>query len=189
MTSLAAALPAIHEMGITDSKGNAIVKSLVTSPVGLNYAEWEYHAPHPGRGPFIGERIKSKIDGTTNITVTRRYNSPDGSFADVVVTSVSMAFFQHLFDQIQAKAGGVVALFSDDGSILALGPPAQGDVGRELAQQMHDQPGGGSLAYLSGIDTAIRLVPAFGRLSLSDGICNACGGPSYAPMRLSWPAL
>ena len=29
MTSLAAALPAIHEMGLTDKDGNAIVKSLV----------------------------------------------------------------------------------------------------------------------------------------------------------------
>ena len=158
MTSLAAALPAIHEMGITDSHGNAVVKSLVESPVGLNYSEREYfrfHATHPDRGPFIGERIKSKIDGTTNITVTRRYNHPDGSFGGVVVTSVSMAFFQHLFDEMQAKSGGVVVLFADDGSILARSPAAPngaGEVSGELRQQMHDRPSAGGLAYLSGID-------------------------------------
>jgi hypothetical protein len=95
MTSLASALPAIHEMGITDSQGNAIVKSLVPNPAGKNYAEREYfsyHATHPDRGPFIGARIQSKIDGTYNITVTRRINHPDGSFAGVVVTSVSMKY-------------------------------------------------------------------------------------------------
>jgi diguanylate cyclase (GGDEF)-like protein len=162
MTSLAAALPAIHEMGITDSHGNAIVKSLVADPHGLNYSEREYfrfHATHNDRGPFIGQRIKSKIDGTTNITVTRRYNGPDGSFGGVVVTSVSMTFFQHLFDQIQAKSGGVVALFADDGSILARSPPAQNGIDRVsgyLEQQMLAHPSSGSLGYVSGIDTVRR---------------------------------
>ena len=80
----------------------------------LNYSEREYfrfHATHPDRGPFIGEQIKSKIDGSINITVTRRIDNPDGSFGGLVVTSVSMTFFQHLFDQVQAKSGGVIALF------------------------------------------------------------------------------
>jgi len=170
MTSLAAALPAIHEMGITDSQGNAIVKSLVADPHGLNYAEREYfrfHATHPDRGPFIGERIKSKIDGTTNITVTRRYNNPDGSFGGVVVTSVSMSFFQHLFDQLQTKSGGVVVLFSDDGGILARSPVVQNgtdSVGDELERQMRDHPGSGSLAYVSGID-GVRRYGSFQHLS------------------------
>src|SRR5450432_2921035 len=101
MTSLASALPAIHVMGITDSQGNAIVKSLVPKPVGMNYAEREYfryHATHADRGPFIGARIKSKVDGSYNFTVTRRINNTDGSFGGVVVTSVSMKYFQQLFD-------------------------------------------------------------------------------------------
>jgi hypothetical protein len=103
MTSLATALPAIHEMGITDGQGNAIVKSLVANPVGLNYSErgyFRFHATHPDRGPFIGARIKSKIDGTYASTVTRRINRTDGSFAGVVVTSVSLRFFEHLFEQM-----------------------------------------------------------------------------------------
>ena len=56
--------------------------------------------------PFIGARVKSKVDGTYNITVTRRVDQPDGSFAGVVVTSVSMKFFQQLFDQVQVEVGG-----------------------------------------------------------------------------------
>jgi diguanylate cyclase (GGDEF)-like protein len=165
MTSLASALPAIHEMGITDSQGNAIVKSLVANPVGLNYAErgyFRFHATHPDRGPFIGARIKSKIDGSCNITVTRRINRADGGFAGVVVTSVSLDFFQHLFDQVQAKSGGVIALLTDDDTtILARSPPApnQADgfvVGSKLRQQMHDRRTG-SLSYTSGIDGMRRL--------------------------------
>ena len=163
MTSLAAALPAIHEMGITDEKGNAIVKSLVAEPVGLNYAEREYfrfHATHTDRGPFIGERVKSKIDGSYNITVTRRINHTDGSFAGVVVTSVSMKFFQQLFDQVRAESGGIIALLSDEGAILAHSPAITGDAsepaGGELQRPMPDHRNSGSLAYISAIDGVRR---------------------------------
>jgi diguanylate cyclase (GGDEF)-like protein len=165
MTSLATALPAIHEMGITDSQGNAIVKSLVANPVGLNYSErgyFRFHATHPDRGPFIGARIKSKIDGTYAITVTRRINHPDGSFAGVVVTSVSLSFFEHLFEQMQEKSGGVIALFADDDStILTRSPPVPDGasglaVRNELRQQMRGQRAG-SVIYTSGIDGVRRL--------------------------------
>ena len=173
MTSLSAALPAIHEMGITDNHGNAIVKSLVQNPVGMNYAEREYfrfHATHPDRGPFIGARIKSKVDGSYNITVTRRINRPDGSFAGVVVISVSMKYFQQLFDQMQAKSGGVIALLAGDNTILARSPPVTGETptftgGGELGEQMQgpqatlegrDHPPTVSLAYVSSIDGVRR---------------------------------
>jgi diguanylate cyclase (GGDEF)-like protein len=161
MTSLAAALPAIHEMGIVDSNGNAVVKSLVANPVGLKYGEREYfhfHATHTDRGPLIGQRIKSKIDGSSNITVTRRVDNPDGSFGGLVVASVSMTFFQHLFDQIQAKSGGIIGLFGDDGIILARSPPApkQGTdaayASDDLWQKMREHTADGSVAYLAALD-------------------------------------
>lgn len=165
MTSLAAALPAIHEMGIIDSHGDAIVKSLVPDPSGLNYADREYfrfHAAHPEHVAFIGARVKSKVDGTYNVTVTHRFDRPDGSFAGVVVTSVSMKFFQQLFDQMQAKSGGVIALLADDDTILARSPMLPDEIGAvaggsELRPYMRDHPGTGSLIYLSSIDGVRRL--------------------------------
>jgi hypothetical protein len=66
MTSLASALPAIHEMGLTDKEGNAIVKSLVPHPVGMNYRERDYFrflSSHETRDVFIGQPVKSKVTG------------------------------------------------------------------------------------------------------------------------------
>jgi hypothetical protein len=163
ITSLAAALPAIHEMGITDDKGNAIVKSLVRNPTGMNYAErayFQFHATHPDRGPFIGPHIKSKVDGSYNITVTRRFNHPDGSFGGVVVISVSMRYFQQLFDQMQAKAGGVLALIADDGTNLARSPAPTHEISAntagELLRRMLDHPDAGTIRYTSAIDGVRR---------------------------------
>jgi diguanylate cyclase (GGDEF)-like protein len=164
MTSLAAQLPAIHEMGVTDDRGDAIVKSLVANPAGLNYAErsyFRYHATHPDRDPFIGGRIKSKIDGSYAVTVSRRVNRPDGSFGGVVVTSVSMKFFQQLFDQVQARSGDMIALLSDDGTVLARSPlmaidAAPNMMGSALWQHMLKQPKAGTASYVSAIDGVRR---------------------------------
>jgi diguanylate cyclase (GGDEF)-like protein len=162
MTSLAVALPAIHEMGIVDSQGNAIAKSLKRDPTGLNYAEREYfkyHSTHPDRGPFIGAPIKSKIDGDYAITVTRRINHPDGSFAGLAVTSVSLGFFQNLFDRMQVKSGGIISLITEDDTVLARSPAVQTDETRGLSgirQQIHDDPTSGSVSYASAIDGVRR---------------------------------
>ena len=164
MTSLAVALPAIHEMGIVDSQGNAIAKSLKPNPHGLNYAEREYfryHATHADRGPFIGARIQSKIDGNYSITVTRRINNPDGSFGGLAVTSVSLSFFQQLFDRVQARSGCIISLIADDGTILARSPP----VGPHMTEDYHpgsvqlrprDDHSSRSLSYDSRIDGVRR---------------------------------
>jgi hypothetical protein len=134
MTSLASALPAIHEMGLTDKDGNAIVKSLVPHPVNMNYRERDYFrflSTHDTRDAFVGQPVKSKVDGSINITVSRRVNAGDGSFAGIVVTSVSMNFFRKLFETVQFKSGGFISLVADNGMLLA-GSPASVDEG-ELA--------------------------------------------------------
>jgi diguanylate cyclase (GGDEF)-like protein len=156
MTSLATALPAIHEMGLTDKDGNAIVKSLVPHPVGMNYRERDYFrflSSHDTSDVFIGQPVKSKIDGSFNITVSRRVNARDGSFAGVVVTSVSMDFFRKLFEALQVKSGGFISLVADNGTRLASSPDSFGD--GELAA-LAAAPSG-ALEYLSPRDNVERV--------------------------------
>ncbi len=172
MTSLATALPAIHEMGIMDSAGNSIVKSRIERPAGLNYADrayFHYHATHDDRGPFVGAQVQSKVDGRNNFTLSRRINHPDGSLAGVVVTSVSMGFFQQLFDQMQAKSGGVIALLANDHSTTLIRSPAAENeaggpaVGSELPRQMRDSPAD-NLTYTSNVD-GVRRIGSYQHLS------------------------
>jgi diguanylate cyclase (GGDEF)-like protein len=130
MTSLASALPAIHEMGLTDKEGNAIVKSLVPHPVGMNYRERDYFrflSSHETRDVFIGQPVESKVDGSVNITVSHRVNAKDGSFAGIVVASVSTDFFRKLFETVQLKSGGFISLVADNGMLLAGSPASVGD--------------------------------------------------------------
>jgi diguanylate cyclase (GGDEF)-like protein len=163
MTSLAAALPAIHEMGMTDKDGNAIIKSLVPNPVGMNYSERDYFRflrDHDTRDVFIGTPVKSKVDGSINITVSRRINARDGSFAGVVVTSVSMEFFRKMFKSVQAESGGLISLVADNGTVLATSPDSFGD--GEL-EALAASPAG-ALEYLSPRDRVHR-VGSYNRLA------------------------
>ncbi len=156
MTSLASALPAIHEMGLTDKDGNAIVKSLFLHPVGLNYRERDYFlflSSHDSHNVFIGQPVKSKVDGSINITVSRRINARDGSFAGIVVASVSMDFFRKLFEAVQLKSGGFISLVADNGMMLASSPDSFGD--GELAA-LAAAPAG-ALEYLSPKDSLYRV--------------------------------
>lgn len=162
MTSLAAALPAIHEMGITDNRGNAIVKALVPDPQGLNYAErayFRYHATHRGTAAYIGDPVQSKIDHTYNITVSHRIDRPDGSFGGVVVVSVSLEHFQNLFDEIQAKSGGIIALVADDQAVIVRSPPLQGHASAAASQcwrSLPPQARTGTMTFRSDFDGVIR---------------------------------
>jgi diguanylate cyclase (GGDEF)-like protein len=164
MTSLAVALPAIHEMGLTDSHGDAIAKSLRPNPRGLNYADREYfnyHATHPDLGPFIGARIQSKIDGDYSITVTRRINNKDGSFGGLAVASVSLDFFQQLFNKVLAGSGGVIALISDDDTIIVRSPPVGDSITHRLflsslKHQAENTSHPNSVSYVSAIDGVDR---------------------------------
>ncbi|HEX5212795.1 MAG TPA: diguanylate cyclase [Pseudolabrys sp.] len=130
MTSLAAALPAIHEMGLIDKDGNALVKSLVPHPAGMNYSERDYFRHFKSRNAgevFVGRPVRSKVDGTLNITVSRGVNDRNGGFNGVVVTSVSMDFFRKLFQSVRDHSGRSIAMLSDDGVLLAASPSLFGD--------------------------------------------------------------
>lgn len=154
MTSLAEALPAIHEMGLTDRDGNAIVKSLVPPPIALNYGDRDYFrylSTHNSPDVFIGSPVASKIDGSVNITVSRRINAADGSFAGIVVASVSMDYFRKLFEQVQDKTGGAISLISDSGALLS---GSSGSFGNSEFSALTASPAG-ALEYRSpndGID-------------------------------------
>jgi diguanylate cyclase (GGDEF)-like protein len=128
MTSLARALPAIHEMGIINRDGNAVLKASIRSPVGLNYRDRDYFrhlAAHPGHDLFIGQPVRSKVEGSLNLTLSRRIEGPDGRFDGIVVASVSMDFFRRMFESVDPTS--LIALVGPDGHVLVRSRAGFGD--------------------------------------------------------------
>jgi hypothetical protein len=67
--------------------------------------------------------------------VSRRFNHRDGSFAGVVVASISSRYFSEFYRQFDNGAGGSVALVTGDGIIVARSPDNGSYVGRDFSDK------------------------------------------------------
>jgi transposase len=88
------ALKRIHGLVIADENGNWLTSS---GAMGKNLSDREYFRHHQrsiARDAFIGRPIKSNTNDEWIVTVSRRFNHPDGSFAGVVVASIGAKYFR-----------------------------------------------------------------------------------------------
>jgi len=74
----------------------------------------------------------SHIPGITEITVSRRVSAPDGSFAGVVIGTISTGYFQSLLEGLDLKRSGSAAIIMTDGAMLARNPHVQSLIGQNF---------------------------------------------------------
>jgi diguanylate cyclase (GGDEF)-like protein len=152
-------LPGVRELAFINERGHSVVSSVLPNPI-TSYADREYfrfHATHMDRQPFIGDPIRSKTDGSLNITLSRRVSLPDGSFGGVVVADVGVPYIQQILDRMRTTPGITVALLADDGTIVARSPAVSTVVHTfpgqaELGEQLPNYPISGTISYTSPMD-------------------------------------
>jgi diguanylate cyclase (GGDEF)-like protein/PAS domain S-box-containing protein len=118
---------------ILDEKGDWLASSGI---MGANLGDREYFQHHKdldNRAVFIGGPYKSKTDGDWIITVSRRFNRPDGSFAGVVLAAIGSRYFLQFYRQFDTGAHGAIALLNADGVVLARSPDNGSFVGRDTS--------------------------------------------------------
>ena len=128
-------LKRIHNIVITDEHGNSLATA---SNEAIYLGDREYFLHHQrstDRGVFVSHPVKSKLDHEWNIAVSRRFNHPDGSFAGVVVASISSKYFSEFYRQFDNGAGGSVALVTADGFMVARNPDNDTYAGRDLSDK------------------------------------------------------
>jgi diguanylate cyclase (GGDEF)-like protein len=102
-----------------------------------NYADREYfqvHRTQTGLGLYVGRPIVSRLTGERMLPFSRRIDKPDGSFGGVVLGSVKLSYFLHLFSEIDLGPGGAINLYLTDGTRLMRYPHTDGDIGANIAQ-------------------------------------------------------
>jgi diguanylate cyclase (GGDEF)-like protein/PAS domain S-box-containing protein len=123
----------IYGIVICDENGNWLASSGVMGPNLSDREYFQHHKQSAAHGAFVGHPVTSKIDGEWIITVSRRFNHPDGSFAGVVFGAVSTAYFSEFYRQFDIGARGAVALLSADGIMMARSPGNGTYVGRDMS--------------------------------------------------------
>lgn len=135
---------------VLDEHGDLIFDSKSPESRRINFADRDYftvHRDHADAGLYFSRPLHSRIDGMTNMAISRRLAHADGSFAGVVVTGIRLEHFRNLFAGINLGTQGAVSLLRDDGILLARLPDDPEQVGRDLHgaaifQHLRDAPSG-----------------------------------------------
>ena len=164
MATQAAGLPMTAGLYVFGADGSYIVDSRSAMPRALNASDrpyFQFHRTSPDRGVQIGNPVRSKIDGSWIVTVSRRINAADGSFAGVAVGNVSVDALQQFYATFDVGSRGAIAL-EMAGGILVARTPADGRPvgaqisGRQIQQRLLLAPAG-SFEFRSAIDGVMRL--------------------------------
>ena len=123
-------------MIVLDENANITIDAASVTPRGGNYADRDYfqaHKANPHLGLLVGRPIVSRLTGERMLTFTRRIDKPDGTFGGLVLGSLKLSFFAHLFDQIGLGDHGAINLYLRDGTRITRHPYLDADVGVNIA--------------------------------------------------------
>jgi Cache domain len=90
----------IRGIFVYDETGRWLATTEEVDLAGLDNSDRDYFRRHRAsndRGTLIGRPVKSRSGGQWIITLSRRFNHPDGSFAGVVLTSIEVAYFTQFY--------------------------------------------------------------------------------------------
>lgn len=158
----AAALPVIHALSVFDAAGRLLAGNVAGTPGDADRDCFRRHRDSPDRGVLVGGPVRSGIDGRWIVTVSRRLDAPDGSFAGVALATLSTDAMQAFYATFDVGRQGIITLLTADGVAVARQPPDRAMIGTSVAggrlfQRYLQHPSAGSLEYLSTLDGLVRL--------------------------------
>ena len=160
MAAQVAASPRVSALFLYGEDGDRLATSVPSSAPGLNNADRAYfrhHRAEPDRGPHLGQPVVSRSRDTWIVTLSRRLQHADGSFAGVVMAAIDADHFSDQYRAFDIGPKGTITLFRTEGVLLSRYPFDQAQMGRSFAEQsfFRDRlPHGpsGSYRFVSPID-------------------------------------
>jgi diguanylate cyclase (GGDEF)-like protein/PAS domain S-box-containing protein len=155
----------VRGLFVYDETGRWLATSEKVNLAAFNNSDRDYfkhHRDSPDRRPLIGNPVKSRSGGQWIITVSRRFNHPDGSFAGVVLATIDSAYFSQFYREFDIGPNGSIALLSAGGIMLARSVDNDVFVGRDLSgaplfKEVHSRPSAGIYYFKSPLDGIWRL--------------------------------
>ena len=158
-------LPLLGGLSVLDAEGLRVSASAGAGPNATMFEDrgyFRFHAGNADRGLHVGPPIRRKADGVWVLTVSRRVDAADGSFAGVVVAAIAVGHEQRLYESFSVGRRGVIALLSSDGTSVLRVSAGSATIGTPIAaspvlQAFRSGPGAGNLRYVSEVDGVERL--------------------------------
>ena len=133
---------------VLDAGGNVTLDSSTLEPKPQNFADAAFFATHK-RDPLFGLYISKPMlhNGVYGIVLSRRIAARDGQFLGVVTGFIEYGYFHAIVARLQLEPDDMIAVFRQDGVLIARAPFDEKIVGRDLSRLPAVQK---SLAAFSG---------------------------------------
>ncbi len=152
-------IPDLFNLRATDKDGNLRYASDVDKLPTVNYADRGYFLAlrdHPESGLFIAKPVFGKTTKKWLLTLARRINAADGSFAGIVYGTIHIEHFNQLFSIVNVGAKGSISIRDGELGLIARRPAAPGyglEIGNKkisvpFADALKANPAAGT--YISG---------------------------------------
>lgn len=156
------AIERIHSLAIIDDQGNWLTSPGTIGSTLSDDAFFRYHQLSLKREPYVGRPVKSLLDGEWVVTLSRRFNKPDGSFGGVVIATISSKYLSHFYEQFEIGRNSSVSLTHGDGLMIARNPSNETFVGRSVSdtpffRDANLQRPSGAYHFKSPLDNAERV--------------------------------
>jgi diguanylate cyclase (GGDEF)-like protein len=159
------ALPQLNSVVLYDAQGDWLFSTDTLISSNSNNADrafFKHHRDVPDRGIYIGPAILSRVTCAWVISVSRRIDHPDGSFAGVIAATISLEHFLKLYRSIHVGQYGAISLTSSEGSLLVRYPFQVEDIGRDLSRapifsEYLRNTSSGTVDFASNVDGIHRL--------------------------------
>lgn len=159
-------LPQIYGFSIYDEQGRWLLNSNDRNQSNLNNSDRDYfiyHRDHTDSAPFLGPPIRSRLTNEWVITLSRRINHPDGSFAGVTMATLYLKYFLNLYNNIDIGKHGIINLASSTGHIIVRQPFHDAEVGTDISSGevfalLVPGVASGTATIRSIIDNVVRII-------------------------------
>jgi signal transduction histidine kinase/CheY-like chemotaxis protein len=95
---------------------------------------FRYLRDHPTDAPFLTEPVINRGSGTRTIYLAKRIRGQDGVFLGLVLGAIELNYFENFYRSLKLQPGNFVALWRQDGVLLARYPPA--DIGLRVSPEL-----------------------------------------------------
>lgn len=122
-------IPEIYVLFVTDSKGNLRFGNNIPDGKWVNVSDRQYFQrirDNPKEELVFSKLIRGRVSGKWNISIVRRINHPDGTFAGVVIGGFDVSYFNKLFSSLEIGKYGAVGIRDAEYNLVALQPKGKG---------------------------------------------------------------
>lgn len=162
----AATLPQLQKLQVMNPEGDWIFDSVGAHPPlsSADRAYFKWHQQNEEQVLHIDAPITSRFEHVTVIPLSRRLSKADGSFDGVVSATLFTDHFRAFYDSIKIGKESAIALWLDDGRLLAREPAPLPAMARDISgtrlfkQTLRETSSGVLLTPSSAVDGLARIV-------------------------------